>query len=154
MTVGRIFTCTSSAPDRTVCQRKRDVAASYGVCISVWYSSVAVKGSDQTGGSHEKKNQKKNCTTESAGLSFLRRVQYITTISVIKYWYSMRRLVWCKLVKLLQKCAFLYSIKSPAKSLAFHAAPLPSCKDRHSTSQLPYMCKKWSKKHQRERNMI
>lgn len=41
------------------------------------------------------KKKKKTCTTESAGLSFLRRVQYITTISVINYWYSMRRLVWC-----------------------------------------------------------
>lgn len=45
---------------------KRDVAASYGVCISVWYSSVAVKGSDQTGGSHEKKEKlhHKVCRTE------------------------------------------------------------------------------------------
>lgn len=61
MPVGRIFTCTSSAPDRAVCQRKRDVAASYGVRIWVWYSSVAVKGSDKTG------------TVESAVLRFFKK---------------------------------------------------------------------------------
>lgn len=55
MPVGRIFTCTSSGPNRMVCQRKRDVAASYGVCIWVRYSSVAVKRSDETGGFHTKK---------------------------------------------------------------------------------------------------